>query len=106
MVFSRDAIHNVGFRADWNYIKQRKQRLIEQNNKRENAKRTPYTYHVGEQVKILQDPQCKFGQNQYIGPYEVVEVCDNGTVRLRRDTAHGGAVTEQWNIRNILPYKD
>ena len=33
LVFSRDAMHNVGFKADWQYIKDRKQKLILQNNK-------------------------------------------------------------------------
>ena len=46
LVFNRDAIHNTRFEADWQYIKQRRQRQIVQNNDRENAKRTPHTYQV------------------------------------------------------------
>jgi hypothetical protein len=34
-VFRRDAFLPVAFEADWNYIAERKQRLIVQNNKRE-----------------------------------------------------------------------
>jgi hypothetical protein len=37
LVFQRDAIHNIGFQADWQYIKSRKQKLIIQNNVREKA---------------------------------------------------------------------
>ena len=33
LVFNRDVIHNVHFEADWQYIKDCKQRLICQNNK-------------------------------------------------------------------------
>ena len=33
LVFSRDAILNVQFHADWKYIKDRKQQVINQKNK-------------------------------------------------------------------------
>ena len=105
LVFNHDALHNVSFRADWNYIKDRKQRLIDQNNKRENAKRRRYTYNVGDRVRVTQDYQRKHGQNQFMGPLVIEAVNDNGTVELRQDTPNGGAVTQTWNIRNILPYK-
>jgi len=39
LVFGRDAMLNATFQADWQFIRERKQRLIIQNNKRENAKR-------------------------------------------------------------------
>ena len=41
LVFNRDAMHNVRFEADWQHIKDRKQKLIQQNNKRENARLVP-----------------------------------------------------------------
>ena len=40
LVFGRDAVLNNQFEADWKYIRDRKRKLIEQNNTRENAKRT------------------------------------------------------------------
>jgi hypothetical protein len=50
LVFGHDAIHNVKFQADcWQYIKERKQWLINQNNECENAKRTPHDYKVRSQ---------------------------------------------------------
>jgi hypothetical protein len=106
LVFGRDAIHNVKFQADWQYIKERKQRLINQNNERENAKRTPHDYKVGDQVMIEQYQHLKYGQPKYTGPHEIDRVNDNCTVRLRQSTANGGAVYRTWNIRNIYPYKD
>jgi hypothetical protein len=48
LVFGRDALLNVSFQADWDYIKEQKQHCILQNNKRENAKRIPHTYNVGD----------------------------------------------------------
>jgi hypothetical protein len=104
-VFNRDAIHNICFEADWQYIKERKQKLIRQNNKRENAKRKPHTYALGDQVAVLQDPNRKHGSDRYTGPYEVTHVYDNGTVQLRRMTLTGGAIFQTWNIRNMFLYK-
>jgi hypothetical protein len=102
LVFGRDAIHNVRFQADWQYIKERRQKLIIQNNERENAKRTPHTYQQGDQVMILQYQHRKYGQPKYTGPHTIDRVNDNGTVRLRQDTANGGAVYRTWNIRSML----
>ena len=38
----------------------------------------------------------KFGEYAYKGPYEIVEVNNNGTVEIRK-----GSVTDVFNIRNI-----
>lgn len=105
LVFNRDAIHNVRFEADWQYIKDRKQKLIRQNNQRENAKRKDHTYAIGDKVVVSQDPHRKHGSDRYKGPYKVTKVFDNGTVRLRKRTPTGGAVFQTWNIRNVFPYK-
>jgi len=50
LVFGQNAMLNVKFEADWQLIKQRKQRIIYQNNQRENSKRIPYQYKVGDKV--------------------------------------------------------
>ena len=44
LVFGKNAILNVQFQADWRYIKDRKQKLINLNNEKENSKRIPYIY--------------------------------------------------------------
>ena len=106
LVFGRDAIHNTNFTANWQYIKERKQRLIIQNNKRENATRTPHTYSVGDQVLVHQDPNRKHGRDYNAGPYSITRVNDNGTVTLQQGTPHGGVLSQTWNIRNVSPYKD
>ena len=104
LVFGRDALLNIGFAADWNYIKSRKQKVIQQNNKRENATRVAHTYHVHDKVMVRQDPNRKF-QDRFRGPYTVTHVYENGTVQLRRDADNrpGGAVFQTWNIRNLNP---
>jgi hypothetical protein len=50
LVFGQDAILNVQFEANWNLIRERKQRIIKKNNEAENAKRIPHIYHVNDKV--------------------------------------------------------
>ena len=40
-------IFNIKHTANWEYVRQRKQNLINKNNKRENAGRINYDYKVG-----------------------------------------------------------
>ena len=105
LVFSRDAILNTRFEADWQYIKDRKQHVINQNNKRENAKRIPHTYNVNDLVKVRQDPNTKYGSDPWKGPYRIMQLYDNGTARLEQTTARGGVVQQTWNLRNLAPYE-
>ena len=104
-MFGRDALLNLTFQADWELIKERKQKLILKNNARENATRRDYTYTVGQEVYVKQQPSRKHGEgtDQYRGPYTVSQVNDNGTVQLSRATTLR-AVYQTWNIRNIDPY--
>ena len=105
LTFGRDALLNVSFQADWEYIKDRKQKLIIQNNQRENAARIEHTYALGDKVMIRDPPNRKHGADYYKGPCTVTKVNDNGTLELRRDAARGGALTDTWNIRNLYPYR-
>mgnify|MGYP005753024869 CR=1 FL=1 len=104
LVFGRDAILNVKFEANWQYIKQRKQQLINKNNALENAKRKAHEYRVNDQVMVKNPNHRKFGSNPYIGPFTVVAVNDNGTVELQQALTRG-TVTKPWNIRQLKPYK-
>jgi hypothetical protein len=105
LVFGRDAITNTTFIADWQYIKERKQRLIHQNNVRENSTRTPYVYQIGDKVTVKRDPSRKHGEPYAFGPAEVIKVNDNGTIQLQYETQRGGAIQQTWNIRNVSPYR-
>ena len=102
LVFGRDALLNISFEADWQYIKERKQHRILQNNKRENANRRDHTYSPGDEVMVQADPHRKLEGARYNGPYTVTQVYDNGTVQLSKAT-NGGAVLQTWNIRNVKP---
>ena len=48
LVFGRDAILQSNFQADWAVITARKQKLINKNNARENAKRKFHQYKVND----------------------------------------------------------
>jgi len=104
LVFGRDAMLNATFQADWQFIKARKQQLMIQNNKRENAKRKPHTYNVGDVVVVKAGKGRKHGSNPYLDPMRITQVYDNGTVKLIKVADNnGGAVSQTWNIRNIEP---
>jgi hypothetical protein len=98
---------NVNFEANWQYIKHRKQHMIVQNNKRENAKRAPHQYNIGDKVLVLADPNRKHGEDEYLpAPHTVTHVYGNNTLRLRHKTPSGGAKYQTWNLRQVKPYKD
>ena len=99
LVFGRDAILNVQYEANLKYIHNRKQKMIKENNNRENKNRIPHEYKVGDQVTVKQDPNQNFGEDAYKGPYEVLKVNDNGTLTIRM-----GARIDWYNIPNVLPY--
>jgi len=99
LVFGRDALLNISFEANWKLIKENKQRLIRRNNERENKKRTPYTYKVGQKVLVENKMNQKFGRNPYNGPFIVKKVKTNGTLVVKM-----GSVLEIVNLRIVKPY--
>ena len=86
--------------ANWKAIKERKQKLIDQNNKKENRKRIEHAYHMGDKLLLLV-PNARKYERPYEGPYEITQVNTNGTVRLRQ-----GTVESTYNIRQIKPYHE
>ena len=53
LVYGRDMIFNIKHVANWQAIKERKQKLINKNNERENKKRIKHTYQVDEKVLLI-----------------------------------------------------
>jgi len=104
LVFGRDAMLNATFQADWQFMRERKQRLIIQNNKHENAKRKPHAHNVGDVVVVKAGKGRKHGSNPCLDPMRIAQACDKGTVKLVKVADNnGGAVSQTWNIRNIEP---
>jgi hypothetical protein len=101
LVFGRDAIINTKFEANWRFIRDRKQRAINKNNQKENAKRTKHEYKIGQKVLYRNESLAKYSEDPYDGPFEIVQINTNGTVRLKM-----GALTDTINIRNLKPYRE
>ena len=83
--------------ANWKFITEWKQQIINANNKRENAKCIPHTYKPGDLVLIYLHG-CKYKCTKQ-GPYKVQEVHTNGTITIKK-----GAVYEHINIQCLHPY--
>ena len=99
LVFGRDMILNVRHLANWEYIRQRKQLMINKNNKKENETRIPHEYKVGDKVLLKRGTEFKY-ERPYKSPYTILKVYDNGTVNLQM-----GHYTDTYNIRNLTPWK-
>jgi transposase InsO family protein len=84
LVFGRDMLLNIAFKANWEHIRKRKQDIINASNKKENKNRLPHEYQTGDQVTI-QKPGL---QNKLAaptdGPYTITAVFTNGTVQIKR----------------------
>jgi hypothetical protein len=94
LVFKWDAIHNTAFKADWQYIADRKCHQILQNIIKENATCRPHIYQVGHKVVMTKNPNQKHGNSMHRSPQTVELVFGNGTVtvKLKQDTQKGGAI--------------
>ena len=92
---------NALFEADWQFIRESKQRL-----KRENAKLVPHTYNVGDTVVVKAGMRSKHGHAPHLEPMRITQAHDNGIVKLIKvANNNGGAVSQTWNIQNIEPRK-
>ena len=81
---------------------QRKEtKLINENNTRENAKHIKYDYQIGDEIMLKTECKTKYGEDQHEGPYAIVKVNNNGTVRFKKKS-----VIDVFNIRNVHPYKE
>ena len=99
LIFGRDMLFDLSFKANWKNIKERKQTRIVESNKRENAKRIHDTYRVGDLVsKDRNQLQPKLHRPRD-GPYTVEKVYTNGTLKIRR-----GITSEKISIRRINPF--
>ena len=98
LIFGRDMILNIKHEANWEFIRERKQTLINKKNKAENAKRIPHTYGVGDKVLLRRGTENKY-ETSYKGPYTILQINDNGTVRMKVKN-----VEDTYNIRRLTPY--
>jgi hypothetical protein len=101
LVFGRDAVLNTKSEPDWKYIRDQKQKLVGQNNKRENAKQTLHEYQAGNHVLVTAKLDGKYQGNIWDGPDIIaLVVTNNGTVSLNRGAYQETSI----NIPRIKPY--
>ena len=101
LVYGRDMIFHRSQVPNWDLIRRQKQTLIDKNNKRENSKRTPHEYRVGDKVLYQRRSRTKQKHDRpYDGPFIILKVHNNGNVTLQRNDK----VKQRCNIRLIHPY--
>jgi hypothetical protein len=101
LVFGQDMLLHIQLKTDWARIRQRKQDIINVNNRKENLKRIEHEYRVGEKVLLEKPGLISKLSAPRTGPYRITETYANGTVRIQR-----GVVNERVNIRRLTPYKE
>jgi transposase InsO family protein len=99
LVFGRDMLLPLKFKVDWARVKQRRQTEMARNNQRENRSRLPHKYRIGDLVLVeVPGVRAKLTPPRK-GPYKVVRVYTNGTVRIQR-----GAISQRINLRRLSPF--
>ena len=99
LVFGRDMLFNIPYVPNWENIRAQKQLLTNKNTITENKKRISHDYAVNDNVLIYRDGIFRKLDGPFLGPYKIIEVYTNETVRIQR-----GIVTERINIRRLTPY--
>ena len=69
------------------------------NNAKENKSRIPYEYKVNDMILVTRNKASKHGEREKDGPYPIIQVNDNGTVRYDK-----GTYSDIINIRQCEPY--
>ena len=64
-----------------------------------NKKHLDHDYAIGQNVLLLKDAMLQKAEDTYTGPWTIIQVHCNGTVRIQSET-----VSEQLNIRRITPF--
>ena len=99
LVFGRDMLLNIKFKAGWAGICLRKQDLIEKGAARENKSRIQHDYKIGDKVLYTKPGIIPKMEKPRTGPFTVRQVHVNGTIAIEK-----GAATDRVNIRNVSPF--
>ena len=100
LVFRRDMFLDLPLQADLVLIRDRRQQLIDDNLRWQNAKRREHYYDIGQEVLIKALDPRKLDPRAH-GPYTIQRVYQNGTI----DVARNANVVERLNIRRVIPFK-
>ena len=99
LVFGRDMILPMQFKANWAQIALRKQEVINKSNSKENKKHLEHEYKIGDKVLLEKGGiQPKMAAPRE-GPFRIIKVSTNGMVCIQK-----GVVMQRVNIRRLTPY--
>ena len=88
-------LFDIPYLEDWNKIGQHRQILVDKANERENKKCVDFDYAIGNKIMIAKDGvQCK-AESKYEGPYEIIQVYSNGTVRIQWNKMTENSILEK-----------
>ena len=99
LVFGRDMMLPIPIMADYNLVRERRQAVIDENNRKANLRRHFKDYKVDDQVLLFIPKRGKL-QDTTVGPFRVHEVHVNGTVTIERDPG----IFDRVNIRRVKPF--
>jgi hypothetical protein len=99
LVFGRDMLLPIKFKANWAEIKARRQAEMQHNNERENKTCKDHEYKTGDKILLTDSQKRSKLAPPREGPYQVERVFANGTLLIQR-----GAILERVNIRRVSPY--
>jgi hypothetical protein len=99
IVFRRDMLFDLSFTTEHYEIKKSKQEASDANTHKENSKRINHEYKVNDQVLLDRDILQRKLIPKRDGPYQVVQVYSNGTLKIRK-----GIYVQRMSIRRCVPY--
>jgi hypothetical protein len=102
LVFGRDMIHKIAFRANWNQVQKRKQDIINKSNQKENKNNSqiPYEYKVRDQVLLETPGILRKLSTPRTGPYPVTNVYENGTIRIQKGIKNNSQIPYEYKVRD------
>ena len=100
IVYNRDMIHDIPVHPDFTTLQAKRQAVIDTNLARANAKRVDHRYRINDLVLQIQHSPDKLDERA-TGPYRVIEVFQNGMLRVDR----GNGIHANLNSRWFKPYK-
>ena len=74
LIFRRDMIYPVEYVAEWDVLRQKKQKQIDKNNHRENSRQIDFDYRVGQKILIINTNIQRKLDNPTTGPYKITDV--------------------------------
>jgi hypothetical protein len=99
-IFGHDMLFDIPFIADWNKIRDYRQRQTNLNMACKNSKQVDYDYKVGNKVLLTQEGiLCKAESPYSKKPWTITTVHVYGTIRIQH-----GTQLERLNIRRVTPF--